>query len=335
MDRQNGGASPAIKTRQNLPQSISECLIANIDNGILAPGMILLNSELARFFNVSRIPVNEAMQHLTEKGKVEKRAAQGYIVSGDKDNEIRVDISNLIVPKNLVCLFDRQPSWERIYGEIEQDLVALMPYGSFRINESAMTNHYGVNRGVIQQVITRLCERGIVEKPSQSNCNLLAYDEQFLRDRYELRALLEPAALLSSAPHLDMKHIYGCIKAHKNILKDFDHAAEEWLPKLEIQMHSELISKCTNERILKALSSTQMPLVTTTKMTRRLLGNEAEVPLVHEHLAVLQPLADRDFETAAGALRDHMIISIDRSIERLPLLAAVSSPAIPSFLKER
>lgn len=307
----------------------------NIENGILEPGTILLNSELARFFNVSRIPVNEAMQNLAGQGIVEKRAAQGYVVPGSGQKEVRTDISRIVVPKNLASQFDRQPSWERIYRAIEEELVSLMPYGTFRINESSMTSHYGVNRNMIQQVLTRLCERGIAEKPSQSHCHLLAYDENFLSDRYELRTILEPVALKKSAPYIDIKDIQASLKAHKQVQSDFSARAKTWLPKLEQQMHVDLIGQCQNNRILTALFSAQTPLITTTKMIRRVLGSEVEEPLIAEHMAILEPLADGDLEQAASMMKAHLDLSMMRSIERLPQLTALKNPNVPSFLRER
>lgn len=332
---QNIAKVKAKKPRQNLPDSISECLMMNIENGVLQPGMILLNSELARFFNVSRIPVNEAMQNLASQGIVEKRAAQGYVVPGSGQKEVRTDISRIVVPKNLAGRFDRQPSWERIYSAIEEELVSLMPYGTFRINESSMTSHYGVNRNMIQQVLTRLCERGIAEKPSQSHCHLLAYDKNFICNRYELRTILEPVALAKSANHTDLKDIQSSLKAHKQVQSNFAARAKTWLPKLEQQMHVDLIKKCQNGRILTALSSAQMPLITTTKMIRRVLGSEVEEPLVAEHIAILEPLADGDIKQASLMMKAHLDLSMIRSIERLPQLTALKNPNIPSFLRER
>lgn len=189
-----------------LTESIVECLRFNISSGAIPAGAVLNTSQLARFFNVSRIPVSHALDELASEHALQKRDKQGYAVSGG-GAEGKLDTSRIKIPDHLVDRFDRQPSWERVYDRVETELLELMPYGRFQINESALTAHYELNRGQTQQIITRLCERGVAEKPSQSHCNLLAYDEMFLRHRYELRALLEPVALRKAFAHLPTKEV--------------------------------------------------------------------------------------------------------------------------------
>lgn len=322
-------------SRLTLAKAISQCLELNIEKGILKPGSVLLGTELARVFNVSRIPVAEALQLLVEQGIIAKRAAQGYSVVGGDGGEEKPDLSTLVVPKDLVTMFDRQPSWERIYSQIEEELVSLMPYGSFRINESSMTSYYGVNRNIIQLVVSRLCERGIAEKPSQSRCHLLAYDEAYVTDGYQLRAILEPSALRLAAPSIPMRQIRSSLEAHRKVEADFERLAKTWLTKLEDQIHISFLSRCPNHRILTALAGAQAPLIPTTKMIRRVLGELVEQPLVAEHIAILEPLAEGDSERAAEMLKLHLELSISRSIDRLPILAALPRPRIPSFLRER
>lgn len=323
------------RAQQTLSDSIFNCLKSNIEDGTIKPGTVLRESDLARLFNVSRIPVSKAVHDLLEKRFLEKRPAQGYVVAGLYTEEAPFTETQLIIPKSLKIRFDRQPSWEKIYGEIESALVALMPFGSFKINESSMTEYYGVNRSIIQQVVTRLCERGIAEKPSQSQCTLLAYDETYIRNRYELRCVLEPVALERAAPFIPQHEIEAVLEKHKKVAGNFSKLAKSMLPKLERELHFILLSRCPNPRLLVALEGAQTPLIATTKMIRRVLGSKVEEPLLPEHIAVLEPLAKGDAPKAAAMLLHHLEKSTQRSIERLPLLSAVPEPKIPPYLKPR
>jgi len=295
---------------------------------------VLHTSELARFFNVSRIPVSRAFDELVSERLLQKRDKQGYAVSGD-GAERKLDTSTIRIPDHLVDRFDRQPSWERVYDQVETELLELMPYGRFQINESALTAHYELNRGQTQQIVTRLCERGVAEKPSQSHCNLLTYDEMFLRHRYELRALLEPVALRKAFAHLPKAEVKGALESHYAIARDFPKDADKVLPDLERQLHIDFLARCTNPRILVALSGAQVPLITTTRMILRVLGSDVEEPLLAEHIAILDPLAKEDEKRAASYLRKHLERSCERSVERLADLAALPEPALPPFLRER
>ena len=248
---------------------------------------------------------------------------------------MKLETSALHIPNHLVDRFDRQPSWERVYDHVESELLELMPYGRFQINESALTTHYNLNRGQTQQIITRLSERGIAEKPSQSHCNLLAYDEPFLRHRYELRALLEPVALENASASLPGTVAKDALDRHLKVARNFPTGADKVLPELERQLHIEFLARCTNPRILVALAGAQIPLITTTRMILRVLGSDVEEPLLAEHIAVLEPLAAGDAKSAATYLRKHLESSCERSVRRLSDLAALPEPAIPPFLRER
>lgn len=322
-------------SNETLSRSIFDCLFAQIGDGRLESGTVIRESDLVRLFNVSRAPVSSAIKNLIDEGLLIKRQTQGYVVAGEFQHELKFSKDSLTIPKDVIQKFDRQPSWEKIYDSIEAELVAVMPFGSFKINESSMTEYYGVNRSIIQQVITRLCERGIAEKQSQSQCNLLVYDEAFITDRYELRQLLEPEALKRAAPFIKPKEIINCLDMHLNVENNFHKLAKTRLPNLENQLHIDLIAKCPNARVLVALRGAQTPLITTTKMIRRVLGNSLEEPLLAEHLAVIKSLADGDSDHASKMLKEHLQQSCLRSVERLPLLAKLPRPQVPSFLKNR
>lgn len=320
---------------ETLAESVYECLKAHIDNGDLAPGVILKEADLARIFKVSRVPVAKAVQELEKQGRLAKRNTQGFVVAGHFDTEIALVPERLTIPANLLDRFDRQPSWEKIYERIERDLVLLMPFGSFKINELSMAKHYRVNRSIIQLVITRLCERGIADKPSQAQCNLLAYDAEFIKNRYELRYLLEPFALEKADPYIESREAKAYLNAHREVEREYETLAEARLPKLEEQIHKVLLARCPNPRVLVALKGAQAPLIATTRMIRGVLGHKVELPLIAEHIAVLDHLADGNIKKAANALLVHLERSNDRSIERLPLLASMPQPETLPYLKLR
>ncbi|MEL7344290.1 MAG: GntR family transcriptional regulator [Pseudomonadota bacterium] len=317
-----------------LAESIAECLRFNIERGSLCPGVVLRTAELARFFNVSRIPVARAIEELEEDRLVHKRGAQGYAISGGSAEQ-KLDTSAIVIPDHLVSRFDRQPSWERVYDKVETELLELMPYGRFQINESALTAHYDLNRGQTQQIVTRLCERGVAEKLSQSHCNLLAYDEPFLRHRYELRALLEPVAIEKASAHISKQEAKTALERHIAVAQDFPKGADRALPKLERQLHIDFLGRCSNPRIIVALEGAQVPLIATTRMILRVLGSDVEEPLLSEHIAILEPLAKGNPAGAAASLRAHLESSCERSVRRLSDLVALPEPALPPFLRKR
>ncbi|SDR55855.1 transcriptional regulator, GntR family [Rhizobiales bacterium GAS191] len=67
---------------------IFEALREAINNGELAEGETLRQDQIARLFNVSRIPVREALARLEEHGLVETQRYRGAVVSSLSPKEI-------------------------------------------------------------------------------------------------------------------------------------------------------------------------------------------------------------------------------------------------------
>ena len=65
----------------SLPEFIYAALRERIVSGALAPGQLLRQEDLARQFNVSRVPLREALQQLQGEGLVVLRPRRGYAVA--------------------------------------------------------------------------------------------------------------------------------------------------------------------------------------------------------------------------------------------------------------
>ncbi len=72
----------------SLPRMLYEKLRANILVGVLKSGQVLRQEELARRFNVSRVPLREALSQLEADGLIEARPRRGYAVTSLDPEEI-------------------------------------------------------------------------------------------------------------------------------------------------------------------------------------------------------------------------------------------------------
>lgn len=325
-------SAPAAQS-ESLTDAAYEVVSTSIASGALQSGTVLKESELSRALNMSRMPISLALQQLEREGHLRKRQTQGYVVGKGVDPEIRFDADDLIIPEHLDVLLGGQPTWERIYESAEAAFLEVMPFGQFRIVESAMAEHFNVNRGIIQQIIAKLIERGIAEKPKRSQCRTLAYDDAFLRHLYELRIALEPVALRLAAPLIEPSKIKALIHAHEVVEGAFGELAGASLAGLESQLHLDLLGNCPNPRIISALRAAQLPILATIRMVHARLGHALEVNMIPEHLAILQLLDRGSVDIAADLLRAHLVHSQQRSQERLPLLTKDKNIDLPPFLK--
>jgi len=76
-----------LKRPAPLREGASEALLELITRGVLRPGQHLVESELAERLGVSRQPIREAFQHLSNEGWVDLRPAQGAFVHRPTEEE--------------------------------------------------------------------------------------------------------------------------------------------------------------------------------------------------------------------------------------------------------
>ena len=86
----------AAPADSSLPRMLYEKLRANILVGELKSGQVLRQEELARQFNVSRVPLREALSQLEADGLIEARPRRGYAVASLDPEEI-VEIFELLM----------------------------------------------------------------------------------------------------------------------------------------------------------------------------------------------------------------------------------------------
>lgn len=175
---------------------ILRALGAEIAHGTLRPGDRLMENRLAHRFGVSRAPARQALGEMASLGLVAPAAApaRGYVVTADA----AARAAPYAQPTSDCFTGETTPSWQRIYGDVENALTRRIAFGSWRLVESALGQHFGVSRTVAREVLARLQSRGLVINEGK---RWIAPEltERRVRDLYELRALLEPAALIEVA----------------------------------------------------------------------------------------------------------------------------------------
>ncbi len=108
-----------------------------------------------------------------------------------------------MVPDDVDEALQARGSGEWIAADLEQAVSACLAFGAFRMVEAEVAAHYNVSRTVIRDVLGRLQERGLLRKTQSSRWIAGPLTAQALKDCYDLRGILEPAALLAAAPGID------------------------------------------------------------------------------------------------------------------------------------
>ncbi|MGJ7613849.1 MULTISPECIES: GntR family transcriptional regulator [unclassified Variovorax] len=296
-------------------------------------GLVLLEGPVADVFGTSRVPVRKAFHLLHEEGLLQKFSGRGYMVAprGQQVAPQRLAIDEASLGQDAqgaqgATIFIPSES-ERILGEFERSISAAVVFGHFRIDEARAMKHFNVNRVALREVLSRLVDRGLVEKSAYAAWLAGPLTARAIAQDYEVLLLLAPAALLDSAPKLDEQFLLGL----RASLSDPEAVGTEELLRIESQIHGDCLSKHPNTKMRGILRQCQMPLIVNRTFVR-MFEQSTNALLLDEYRAIVEHLCARQFALAAEALAAHLQAARKRTQQQLKVLAVLPEPQFPDYL---
>jgi DNA-binding GntR family transcriptional regulator len=327
---QNNLAHRGIGPSPRLYQRAYDLLAEKIRKGLILPGRELSETSIAGQFGVSRAPARRALRELEKAGLIERANGRGYVVKrGAKAKRARSDASDMEPDQKLVL----EPSWQRIYREVEEDIAARISFASWRLNEAELARHYGVSRTVARDVIGRLQQRGLLRKDERSRWIAPALTPQHVGELYELRWLLEPAALVKAAPRMPGPLVGRMQDKLASAIANPATIVGSTLDELERDLHVTVLGFCDSDTLMQAIARPQSLLIAHRflyRWTARLFDTE---PFLAEHMTVFERLRAQRVTSAAQALEKHLQDSRDRAIARIDVIASGAQPETSPFLE--
>jgi DNA-binding GntR family transcriptional regulator len=317
-----------------LNEVVEHILRAGIHSGEIANGVILQETRLAEHFEVSRAPIQQALRRLLEDGLVRKVDGRGYAVGEEACDSGSARLhTEISIPTEAADALRGRGSWEKIYRAVESEVVNVMPFGRYRVVESATADHYSIGRTVARDVLSRLEERGFLEKAHRSHWVVPQLTPRLMKYLYEIRRLLEPAALLTAIPLVPIGDIESMRDGLRAAEARYPNLTIDELSRFEQDLHVEILGFCPNGRLLAALRQNQTVLATTTGIFRQYLGIPESEPFLLEHRLVFEHVLVGSVNAAAAALEGHMVSALAKGLKRLAALAELPRPVTPSFLQ--
>ena len=286
---------------------IGEMLKKAICDGKIENGAVLLEGHVADILKSTRTPVRQALQALEEEGLVSRFEGRGFVAGapGTAPRRITLDAAMLGFEPTGEPI-RKTMGWQSIYDSVERDVVHLSVFDSFRINEVELARHFDVGRMVARDVLRRLESLGLLEKDERLRWVVMPLDALRIRHLYELRWLLEPAALrsamLNSTP-ADWQDLRANLKT---AMRAYPDVSRTDLDNLENDLHVKFLSRCTNKELLQSLQRTRCVLT----LSKHVLGVSAPMPkrdpFMAEHMAIFKSIAEGDTLKAENFLRSHL-----------------------------
>ncbi len=299
-------------TAPRLYELAEDVVVERVMSGALPAGTQLTESMLAEQFGISRAPARRALQELARKGVVERKQGRGYAVLRCAGAVAVASGVAAVEPLPLLSL----PTWERIYGEVENEIVARISFADWRLNEVQLAHHYHVSRTVARDVVSRLHQRGLVRKDESSRWFAPALTRERVEELYELRGILEPAAVVLAAPRVPPE-VLAKMRASLDAAVSAPPGDVPTLDALEHEMHVTLLGYCGNQALMQALVLPQMLLLAHRflyRWTPTMFGDE---PFPVEHREILDHLGAGEAELAAAAMKRHLEVACARVLQRV------------------
>jgi DNA-binding GntR family transcriptional regulator len=310
---------------------VTDVLRKALRSGAIARATVILEGPVADILRCTRTPVRKALAELEQERLVSRFEGRGYLAGGAGAVPRRLKLTAAMLGVDVESGSVRKTmGWEAIQEFVERDLVHLSLFGSYRVNEVELARHFDVGRAVAHDVLMRLERLGLLQKDERQRWMVIPFDDVRINHLYELRWLVEPAALraaLESGEHTGVEQMIARLRRARRAYPEVSPAA---LDQLESDLHVRLLSYCPNKELLNSLERTRCVLT----LSKHVLGVSAPMPeldpFIAEHLKVLEAVAQRDALRAEGCLRKHLEESCLKVSQRAQIVRnSYPTPVLP------
>jgi DNA-binding GntR family transcriptional regulator len=307
----------ALESRYEL---ITRVLRSNIESGALPKGLVLLEGPIAAVMQTSRVPVQSALRQLMSEGLVHRFEGRGYLVGAEGADvlPLRRDIREfaLEIPDAVDDALQTRGTWRHVYEGVEDQVASCQIFGEFRIVETELSDYLGVSRTVARDVLARLQERGLIRKNASSHWIAGPLTARTLREKFELRGIMEPAALRMSAPYIRYAEV-------ERLLDRIDSGAITAPETLSDALLEICIAQAPNMTLVEMIRSNRL-LLSSVSRALTSLGLPNDEATIDQYRTLFDLIARHPIDSAAEYLRDHVQITASRNLARMKIVAVIT-----------
>jgi DNA-binding GntR family transcriptional regulator len=199
---------------------------------------------------------------------------------------------------------DRRKVTDWVCEEIREAIIDLRLRPGEPLREAGIASQLGVSKTPIREALARLEQEGLVETTSFKGAVVSGYSPRDLEEIYELRGLLEGAAVRAVAldPSEEARAQLGEVIARSRELRDAGELTE--LAGLLGHFDQIIYNQVTNRRIRALIDNLRAHLTRIGKLTEGIPGRvEASV---EEHAVIVEAIMARRSHEAEQLMRAHI-----------------------------
>ncbi|WP_134676815.1 GntR family transcriptional regulator [Ectopseudomonas khazarica] len=260
-------------------------------------GTHLAAQKIADRLNVSRSPVNDALQVLCETGFVVRLKNRGYFLAQDpsQHSSANQEPAQSVVGKTYFALAD-----DLLTGKLPMT-----------VSEVALKTRYKLTGAQLQTLLARITSEGWVNrKPGYGweFSSMLTTPDSLLQS-YRMRLALEPAALLEPGYRLDPAVIERCRAVELELINGgIETASADQLHDRGVRFHEALVEASGNPFFIDTIK--RVNRVRRLLSYRSMKNRTRYVQHCEQHLEILDLLAQGRTQQASEALRSHLLATL-------------------------
>jgi DNA-binding GntR family transcriptional regulator len=206
---------------------------------------------------------------------------------------------------------------EKAYDSFTERLLSreILP-GQF-ISQRELVELTGIPLGAIRELIPRLEVEGLITTVPQRGMQVAHVDLSLIRNAYQFRLFLEAPATAEFAATGSDAAIAALRQAHEAIVRRAEAGERDTLiadaEATDRMLHEQLIDHLDNEIIAKAFRVNWIK-IRLIRQNETKLDADLVIPVMRDHLKVIEALERRNPEAAVAAMTDHINASRRRAI---------------------
>ena len=269
-------------------------ITALVADGTLKPGDHLVAQRLADRLGVSRFPIGQAMRVLVERGLLRADPGRGFTVAVDgpgRAESSRPESSG----HDLASVYFRVAE-DRLSGALPE-----------HIYEKAMRDRYGLTRGQVAQLLSRMAAEGWAERRPGYGWRFSAVltTPVALEQSYRLRLAIEPASLLEPGYCLERDVLLRCREVEMRLLGgEIETASADALYERGVRFHEAIVGASGNPFFIDTLK--RVNRIRRLLVYRSLADRSRYRQQAVEHLELLDLIERGAQADAANLLRTHL-----------------------------
>lgn len=292
-------------TRVLAPQ-IAMKIVEHAQANRLAAGTHLATPSLARMFNVSRVPVIEALNLLAKEGIVTAVRNRGFFLAKGS-----VDLSGL---PDFLSDGTQNGSDDALYYQLAEDWLG----GKMdeRISENELMRLYEVPRTRLIKVLQRAAEDLWVERLPGHGWRFQAVmvSSQAYEEGYRFRMTVEPAALLEPGFRVDQTVLESLAREQLSLLNGgFRVLSRTKLFSINAQFHETIIGFSNNPFFVDSVR--KVDRVRRLLDFRSTINRDRLLRQCSEHLELIELLQHGNNQAAAELLHNHIKGALESKLE--------------------